>query len=175
MYEVRNIGILSSPPYLERLNNPTPWTAKMMPRFRGMTRGFCDIKTSFGFGIGEMLFCVRLEPAPGKEATLHDWLTQYVLPTFSSKLGLASAYLLESAMTPPMTTEQQIRGRDATVSWVLLVTGYSSDSVISVSRNELREEVFEEHGASRGLTAGVYRLQFLLTNKEIPAVGGVIS
>jgi len=168
MYEVRDIGILSSPPYLERLNNPTPWTAKMMPSFRGMTRGFCDIRSSFGFGVGEMLFCVRLEPAPGKQVMLHDWLTESALPAVSMKPGLASAYLLESTVTPPMTAEQQIRGPDARVTWVLLVTGYSSDSVLSVSRNELRQGVFEEHGASRNLNAGVYRLQFLLTNKEVP-------
>jgi hypothetical protein len=67
-----------------------------------------------------------------------------------------------------MTAEQQIRGPDAAVTWVLLVTGYSSDSVPSASRNELRQEVFEEHGASPNLSAGVYRLQFLLTNKEVP-------
>jgi len=169
MYEVRDIGVLSSPPYLERLNNPTPWTTKMMPSFRGMTRGFCDIKSSFGFGIGEMVYCVRLEPAPGKEAALRDWLTQYAMPTISLQPGLASAYLLEAAATPQMTAEQLIRGRDAGVTWVLLMTGYSSDSVMSLAQGQLRQEAFEEHGASRNLSAGVYRLQFLLTNKEVPA------
>ena len=68
MYEVRDVGILSSPPYLERLNNPTPWTAKMMPHFRGMTRGFCDIRSSFGFGIGEstLLCSARARAGPGR-------------------------------------------------------------------------------------------------------------
>jgi hypothetical protein len=74
-----------------------------------------------------------------------------------------------------MTAEQRIRGPDATVTWVLLVTGYSSESVLFVSRNELRQEVFEEHGASRNLNAGVYRLQFLLTNKEVPPPLGAAS
>ena len=169
MYEVRNIGILSSQPYLERLNNPTPWTTKMMPHFRGMTRGFCDIRSSFGFGIGEALYCVRLEPAPNQEGTLRHWLTRYAMPTISLQPGLASAYLLEAAATPQMTAEQLIRGPDAGVTWVLLMTGYSSDSVMSLAQGQLRQEAFEEHGASRNLSAGVYRLQFLLTNKEVPA------
>ena len=35
--------------------------------------------------------------------------------------------------------------------------------MMSLSHGELRPEVFEEHGASHNLSAGVYRLQFLLT------------
>ena len=35
MYEVADIGVLSSAPYLERLNNPTPWTRRMMPQLQG--------------------------------------------------------------------------------------------------------------------------------------------
>ena len=30
MYEVKELATLASAAYLERLNNPTPWTAKMM-------------------------------------------------------------------------------------------------------------------------------------------------
>jgi hypothetical protein len=35
MYEVADVQVLSDAPYLERLNNPTPWTARMMANFRG--------------------------------------------------------------------------------------------------------------------------------------------
>src|SRR4051812_42652044 len=43
IYEVADVGVLTDKPYMERLNNPTPWTSRMMPQFRGMTRGFCTI------------------------------------------------------------------------------------------------------------------------------------
>jgi hypothetical protein len=39
VYEVEEVGVLASTAYLEQLNNPTPWTAKMMVHYRGMTRG----------------------------------------------------------------------------------------------------------------------------------------
>ncbi|MGF1623222.1 MAG: hypothetical protein ACFCUR_21780 [Rhodomicrobiaceae bacterium] len=37
-YEVSGVDVATSPGYLDRLNDPTPWTSDMMPRFRGMTR-----------------------------------------------------------------------------------------------------------------------------------------
>src|SRR5258706_1698009 len=43
MYEVEQLATLTSDAYLERLNNPSPWTSKMMPHYRGMTRGFCSV------------------------------------------------------------------------------------------------------------------------------------
>ena len=51
-YEVRELATLTSAAYLERLNNPSPWTSKMMKHYRGMTRGFCTVAGSFGSGMG---------------------------------------------------------------------------------------------------------------------------
>src|SRR5215207_359655 len=52
LYEVEDVKVLGDAPYLERLNNPTPWTQKTMPSFRGMTRGFCSVTLSAGLGLG---------------------------------------------------------------------------------------------------------------------------
>jgi hypothetical protein len=52
MYEVADIGVLSSANYLERLDHPTPWTAKMMKSYRGMTRGLCIPVAQIGSGLG---------------------------------------------------------------------------------------------------------------------------
>ena len=166
MYEVKDVGILTSAPYLDRLNSPTPWTTKMMTCFRGMTRGFCCIKSSFGLGVGQVLLSIRLSPVPGAESLLREWLTERVLPGLSSRPGLASAHLLEAALAPQMTQEQEIRGKDAAVNWVLLVTGYSSDGVMSLSDKELRGETVAKHGGLRGQVAGIYRLEFSLTDRE---------
>jgi hypothetical protein len=38
LYEVAQLATLESPAYLERLNNPTPWTRRIMPSYRGMQR-----------------------------------------------------------------------------------------------------------------------------------------
>ena len=39
IYEVKNLAIFQSAPYLERLNNPTPWTKKNAKSYIYFTRG----------------------------------------------------------------------------------------------------------------------------------------
>ena len=48
IYEVAGVDVATSPAYLARLNAPTPWTQSVMPRFRGMVRGFCTVAASAG-------------------------------------------------------------------------------------------------------------------------------
>jgi hypothetical protein len=62
VYEVPDIGVLSAGPYLQRLNHPTEWTRRMMPRFRGMTRGFCKIVHRHGTVLGSAALTIRFSP-----------------------------------------------------------------------------------------------------------------
>jgi hypothetical protein len=52
LYEVAHIDVLTSPAYLERLDNPTAWTREVMPAVSGMNRTLCRVEESFGRGIG---------------------------------------------------------------------------------------------------------------------------
>jgi len=166
LYEVEELSTLTSPAYRERLDNPTPWTAKMMTHYRRMTRGFCKVTGSCGLGIGHVGLLIRLKPAPGKDAALRKWLVEEQLPELPLKPGLASGHLLEAALTPQITTEQRIRGKDAPVDWVLFVTGYSPESVALVSESGLSDQELIRHGAA-GLASGVYRMEYSLTDREI--------
>ena len=166
MYEVEGLDILSSAAYLERLNNPTPWTSKMMVHYRGMTIGFCTVTDSFGVGLGQTALLIRFKPEPGKEEAVHKWLREEALPGLPSKVGLATAHLFEAALKPQITTEQRIRGKDAAADCALLVTGYSADSVATLAQTELRENHFETRGAL-GVSGGVYRMAYSLTKGDL--------
>ena len=48
MYESADISVFNSAPYLERLNNPTPWTRAVAPTFKNFTRGACRVAASAG-------------------------------------------------------------------------------------------------------------------------------
>lgn len=165
MYEVEDLATLASATYLERLNNPTPWTAKMMVHYRGMTRGFCSIAGSFGAGVGQAGLLIRFKPAPERERELHEWLAEE-LPPLPSIAGLASAHVFEAALAPQSTNEQRIRGNDSTVDWALLVTGYSVSSVTDLVQSRLCERRFEQRGAT-GYGAGVYGMEYTLANREL--------
>ncbi|HSG75554.1 MAG TPA: hypothetical protein VLA30_05400 [Burkholderiales bacterium] len=163
IYEVRDTGVLTSAAYLERLNNPTPWTQKMMPSYRGMTRGFCAVTGSAGLGMGHAALVVRFKP--GDAAPLRDWLVKEVIPGLATRPGLGGCFLFESAVAPPMTREQRIRGADAGVDWALVVTGYDEETVAGVERADLAKTRLEGRGAAIA-GFGLYRTHYTLYEAE---------
>ncbi|MEO8565098.1 MAG: hypothetical protein ABI541_01845 [Betaproteobacteria bacterium] len=167
VYEVTDIDILSSAPYLGRLNNPTPWTSRVMPGFRGMVRGFCELDSSYGSVLGTTCVTLRYSSAPGQQDCLRRWLHEDLVPDLMLRKGFTSAFMLRSGRAPEMTAEQRIRGRDASVDRVLLVTGYLPDLMAGLAENELGENSLEAHGASLGATSGVYQLACLSGNLTV--------
>jgi hypothetical protein len=168
MYEVEQLAILSSSAYLDRLNNPSPWTSKMMPHYRGMTRGFCSLAGSFGFGMGGACLLVRFSPQPEAASSLRDWLLQDILRGLPSRPGIGSAHLFEGALKPQMTNEQRIRGVDAGVDWAVLVTGYGQDALASLARAELGDVQLEAHGAT-GVLSASYAMEYSMIDREVSA------
>jgi hypothetical protein len=158
VYEVSDIGVLSSAPYLERLNNPTPWTRRMMPSYRGMVRGFCKLESGHGSVLGTTGVTLRYSAAQGMEDQLRSWLNSDLIPDLLLRKGFTSAFMLRSDRAPEMTAEQKIRGRDASVDQVLLVTGYSPEAMASLAKTELREDSLETQGVSPGATLDVCQL-----------------
>ena len=145
LYEAAELGTITSGPYLERLNNPTPWSRKMMPHHRNMVRSLCRVRGRAGDGLGHAAATVRF--------------SQDALPRLEERKGVTSMQLLESVPPAevPRTEEQKIRGGDAQADRVLLVCGYDVDAVRTASR-EL---------APPGAVVGVYRLAFSLTAKDL--------
>jgi hypothetical protein len=166
MYEVEQLATLTSQPYLDRLNNPSPWTSKMMTHYSGMTRGFCLMTGSVGSGVGYVGLLIRFKPAQAKEAALRQWLLQDCLPKLPRLSGIGSAHLFEAAVAPKMTTEQRIRGADVALDWALFLTGYSEEAVASLVTSDFSCARLQRHGAREPVHA-TYRLQYSLTNREL--------
>jgi len=166
LYEVRELAVLTSAAYLERLNSPSPWTSKMMNHYRGMTRGLCRVSGSFGAGMGQAGLLVRFKPAPGAESSLRKWLLQDALPGLPAKAGLGGAHLFEGAAAPPMTNEQRIRGADAGFDWAVLVTGYDQESVSNLALAELGNARLEQQGAT-GMADAAYRMDYTMTERDV--------
>jgi hypothetical protein len=120
LYELAEPGTLTSAAYLQRLNNPTPWTSKMMPHYRGMRRSLCSVVASRGVGIGGFARLLVFNDA-NEDAAM--WLIDEILPTLPSQRGIASAHLLQPTVSAPMTREQGLRGTDAAGYSALLVDG----------------------------------------------------
>jgi hypothetical protein len=168
MYEVDQLATLQSEAYFERLNNPSPWTSKMMPNYRGMTRGLCSVSSSLGAGLGQIGLLIRFKPQTGMESSLRPWLINDTLPQLTSRRGLGSAHLFEGALTAHMTKEQQIRGADAGVDWALFVTGYGEDVLARLKQSELSRTQIEERGGTE-VSEATYRMQYMVSERDVRA------
>jgi hypothetical protein len=168
LYEVERVETLGSPPYLERLNNPTPWTSRMMVHYRAMSRGLCAVERSCGLGMGHCALLVRFRPAPGASRAVAQWLRDDVVPSLPARPGLGSAHLLAGALAPAMTSEQRIRGADAGVDGALLVTGYRQDALGELAQTELSAQALAGRGAV-DVVATVYESAYSLSADELVA------
>jgi hypothetical protein len=170
LYEASRLATIMRGAYLERLNNPTPWSRKMMPHHRNMVRSLCRVRASFGGGLAHVLATIRCSPSPGSGKSLSSWLAADVMPTLPERKGLTGAHLLESQPMggTPQTAEQKIRGKDALADWVLLICGYDIDAVKAVVADPLAPDQLEAHGALHGAVEGLYRSAYSLTSKDLP-------
>lgn len=112
LYEVRDASVMTSAAYLERLNNPTPWSRKLFASCR-LSRTLCRVVESHGVGVG------------GQVLTS----TEKALPATIMRLpGVTAVHLLErdGALERPRTNEEGLRagGSDASVERVLVVEGH---------------------------------------------------
>jgi hypothetical protein len=155
-YDVRDIGVLTSPAYEARLNSPSEWTRRMMPHFRGMVRGFCAIERRVGGSVGAEMLTIRCDSDPARRSALLQWLGDDCLTRIAERRGFASACTLVAAVQPPMTPEQALRGRDAAVDSVVLVSSYAPDLLDSLQREDLSARALEARGARPGIVFGRY-------------------
>jgi hypothetical protein len=147
LYETASEAAIRAGPYLERLNNPTPWSRKMMPHHRNMVRGLCRVQASYGSALGQRLLTVRFSADSGR--------LERTLAAMPRRKGLVAAALLRHIGQPsPQTTEQRLRGGERTPDWIALVSGYGAAAAANTAQ--------ELQGAVPGCVAGLYRLAYVL-------------
>ncbi len=167
MYELAAREALAGPAYMERLNNPTPWSVRMMPHHVRMVRSLCDVTGSVGAGNGRFMLTVRLAPVAGQEASLRTYL-QSLLPVLSQQRGIAGAHLLEASAlgNVAQTQEQRIRGGDGTADWVFLACGYDAEALRELTASPLSPGQLAGNGAQDGQLTGLYGLSGTLSAAE---------
>jgi hypothetical protein len=73
LYETADIHVLESGPYLERLNNPTAWTRRVLPYFRNGSRLAMRVTSSAGAGVGGLAATISFGPSESGAAELRGW------------------------------------------------------------------------------------------------------
>jgi hypothetical protein len=165
MYELDAIETLTSRQYLARLDNPTPWSVRMMPEHRNMVRSLCAVALTCGGGIAKSLVTVRLAPRAGEATALLDRLRE-ILAKLPALPGITGAHLLQTqARNPGMATtaEQRIRGGDKAADWIVLLGGYDSRAVAEVASSQFSTTALAAAGAQPQSISACYGLQYTLT------------
>ena len=166
LYEVARVSVLTGPEYLARLNDPTPWSRKMMPHHLDMVRSLCRVHASSGGLVGGFLARIRFSPARRGARAVVEWLAREMLPALSQRKGLLGGCVLRAQpQTGPRTTEQEIRGGDQTADWILLVSGYE-ERVVEAATGDLRAELASRK-ADVDPTAPIYAPSCSLCAKDL--------
>lgn len=108
-YETESPETLTSPPYLERLENPTDWTRNVMNNvMRDMSRTVCRVTLREGDIRGAVAVAIKLRSPEGAEAALKD-------------AGILSQTVRREIWTSAedgkeLTAEEKLRGADEKIA-----------------------------------------------------------
>lgn len=117
-YALRSADVLSSHAYLSRLNDPTPWSQRIMPSLGNFIRGGGTVRARAGSGQGGLLAIAKFnEDLPSDGADLAQRAV--------GMDGIAAAQFLETdhAQTSIRTQEKELRNKDQSFAALLLIEG----------------------------------------------------
>ena len=78
LYETKDVGVLASEPYLDRLEHPTPLTQRAVPLMGGMQRAAMTVVASVGRATGGMALTFHFQPDVDVRTRLLEWLEKRV-------------------------------------------------------------------------------------------------
>jgi hypothetical protein len=170
-YEVDDFATLTSKAYLDRLNDPTPWTRRVVPHMHNNSRTLCRVSASFGAAVPAFWAMVLVSPAAGGDERLRTWLAQSALPGLLDRQGVLGAHLIEGERTASgtETAEKRLRsGGIEFVDWVILVGGYDSEALAKVGADVLSEGNLDAQGAAASRIRGIYRFVHCVSKADLP-------
>lgn len=169
MYETDGAATLTSPAYLERLNNPTPWTSRNQRRFRNSNRTLAAVSASFGHGVGAAQMTILLAPEAGREAQLRRHLHATLGGLVGAHAALG-AHLLEAdaAASRIETAEKALRDRpDEVADWVLVIEALEQEALLACRAGALADAALVAAGARAVENAARYRLLHVLHAEDL--------
>ena len=163
-YEVRSPDVLRSPPYLARLNDPTPWTRDVVATFTDTSRTICSTACSTGTGIGAFAAALCFD--------MHEEARQEPMAALVTSLpasqGIVGAHLLTSAQDAAIeTSESRLRGQaDIVWSAVLIVEAAALEALGALKETALADASLERAGFAHPKARGLYLLEYCLDSVE---------
>lgn len=136
LYTLDHEGVMASAAYLARLNNPTPWSQRIMPILKNFRRGGGRVEAREGRGHGAVIVPLlanqRLAVAP----------VQLLEIVARDRIVAASLLHSDAGATQIQTGEKQLRSHDHGFDKLTLVEALDADALRALLTNEA--EIFEQ-------------------------------
>jgi hypothetical protein len=148
VYEADDIGVVTSPAYLARLNAPTPLSQSSIKYFLNTSRAVCRLVHTTGSSTGGHMLALRLNvPEGGDDALLH-LLAGVAFPRAMQRTGVVACHLFRGDDSASNTRTAENKGRTIDIpSWILLC------EATLASAAEAAQPIFLDALASLGVTA----------------------
>lgn len=168
MYEARTIDVFVSEPYLARLNDPTPWTRRILSAYIEPSRTICRVLASQGYGGAGGWMATLQVTARDRDGFRRFLAGDWARPIMALD-GVLGVHALEGdpvfgqQPTAEKTFRESRGDRDRTVDFALLVDGLDQDTT-QAAMDALTVAV-AAHKDTKAL-ATLYRCQHLITNAD---------
>ncbi len=161
LYELDDDNVVGGPDYLARLNAPTPWSQRTMPKLGNFARGGGRIAASAGTGQGGIVAPLRLDAAPSFDvAALTAELARL------DRVIAARVLLTDIAKTSIKTNEKGMRSNDGSFAALLLIEGLDEAAVRNALHHLRAILPADDSGTIDALP--LYRLAFSLPKQLLP-------
>jgi hypothetical protein len=168
-YETESYEVLSSAPYLARLNDPTPWTRKVVSNFKDTSRTICDVAFSSGRGTAAWIETIQLQTARDA-AEFSRGMASGLLTEIAKQRGVSAVHLLRGVpeANKADTAEKAMRGvRDKEAQWILLVETVTQQAALDLRNTLTGDDSLTQTGATGKPMRGLYQLDYALARTDL--------
>lgn len=160
LYEARDTQVLVGEAYLERLNNPTPWTKSSTADFRNTLRGVCTRSYSTGSGEGAFMLTLRFNVAHEQFQAFRSFLVEEGLPMLNRMTAISGVHLYIADQGASSLETAERNGRSIGVpNWIVMIEG-SWMTPVGEAADVLLKSDLASFGCLAEAQRGLYRLEF---------------
>jgi len=138
VYELAGPDVLAGPSYLARLNDPTPWSRRIMPELQKFSRGGGRISATAGLGNGGIVAPIRFD------LTALPAARQGFVDRVAALDGVSRVWLLEVDRqgTQVATNEKNLRkGGEGVFDGLLVIEGVEERPVLAAAQSAIGNEL----------------------------------
>lgn len=163
-YEVANVEVLTSEPYLRKANAPSALTQRTTPFIRNASRALARVRKSVGIGMGGAALTLRLDPQDRHSDALDAYLTSEALPALAELPEISGAHFCIADREASSIVPVERQGRPTAIpNWIVIVEGVSVEALMQACEAHLSDAALRRHGAAEEMVRDTYTLQITVS------------